>query len=175
MLNTLSKEHRKNISKALKGKNTWSKGIKLSEETKEKISQHSVKFWLGKRFSLEHKKKLSLSHLGQSHKLTEEHKRKIGLSNLKSEKKIDSNGYVHIYNPQHPFCNAKKYVREHRLIIEKQIGRYLHKWELVHHINEIRNDNRVENLRIVSKSEHEKIHSRKARNKCLAKLKNKGK
>jgi len=66
------------------------------------------------------------------------------------------NGYVLIYNPKHPNTSATGYVPEHRLIMEKHIGRYLKKNELVHHINGIRTDNRLKNLVIVDSSKHEK-------------------
>lgn len=61
--------------------------------------------------------------------------------------KHKNNGYIDIYSPQHPF-NRRGYVFEHRLIIEKIIGRYLYRWEVSHHINKIRDDNRPQNLMV---------------------------
>lgn len=61
-------------------------------------------------------------------------------------RKIDQYGYILLKKPQHPFKNSDGYVREHRLVIEKQIGRYLHRWEVGHHINKIKDDNRPQNL-----------------------------
>lgn len=49
-------------------------------------------------------------------------------------------------------------VAQHRHVMEQFIGRPLHSTELVHHINGNRQDNRIENLQLVTKSEHGKIH-----------------
>ncbi len=64
-------------------------------------------------------------------------------------------GYVFILKKEHPFCNQRGYMREHRLVMEEYIGRYLEKKEIVHHKNGIKNDNRIENLELLnSQSDH---------------------
>jgi hypothetical protein len=70
-------------------------------------------------------------------------------------------GYIYAHQPNHPLCTKDGYVREHRLIMEKYIGRYLTQIEKVHHINEIKDDNRIENLMLLANlSEHTKLHKK---------------
>ena len=63
--------------------------------------------------------------------------------------KNHASGYILSYNPNHPFCNKRGYILEHRLIIEKFMGRYLRGNEIVHHKNKAKDDNRIENLEII--------------------------
>jgi len=79
--------------------------------------------------------------------------------NWKGGRKINSQGYVLIYSPNHPNKDQQGYVREHRLVMEKYLDRYLNKNEVIHHINRIKNDNTIENLEVISKVEHDRISS----------------
>ena len=65
-----------------------------------------------------------------------------------------SSGYVLSHRPEHPNTNSRGYVREHRLVCEQVLGRYLSKEEQVHHINGVKNDNRPQNLKVMSIHDH---------------------
>ena len=80
--------------------------------------------------------------------------KKGNLRSFKNGRAKDGHGYVKIYLPKHPKNNCK-YVLEHRLVMEKKLGRKLKRHEIIHHLNGIRNDNRVENLMLVTRKTHE--------------------
>lgn len=79
--------------------------------------------------------------------------------NWKGGKFKDKSGYIMIQSPNHPNRNKDNCVQEHRLVMEKHIGRFLNPIEVIHHINKIKYDNRIENLMLFTNNiEHLKYH-----------------
>lgn len=70
-------------------------------------------------------------------------------------------GYVHIYAPTHPRAHHNGCVSEHILIAERVLGYPLPLKAVVHHVNEIRHENRNNNLVICENSAyHTHLHRR---------------
>lgn len=66
-------------------------------------------------------------------------------------------GYVLVKLPEHPYATKQGYVREHRLVVERKLGRYLHPSEVVHHRDGDPGNNDPDNLEVFSShSEHMK-------------------
>lgn len=61
-------------------------------------------------------------------------------------------------------------VVEHRYIMEQHLGRKLESYEVVHHINGNHNDNRLENLQVMTWSEHSKLHGKQPKPSSKIKL-----
>lgn len=68
-------------------------------------------------------------------------------------------GYKFIPSKHSKAINGMYY--EHIIIMEKFLNRPLLEWETVHHINEIKNDNRIDNLFLCSRKQHDKAHGMK--------------
>lgn len=72
-------------------------------------------------------------------------------------------GYLYIWKPDHPKAGKKGYVPHACLVAEKALGKYLPDKAMVHHINEIRDDDRPENLVVCEDSAYHMLLHRRQR------------
>ncbi len=66
----------------------------------------------------------------------------------KGGRTTDKDGYSLVLQPDHPAANNAGYVREHRLVMEALLGRYLTALEVVHHEDDNKLNNSPENLEL---------------------------
>ena len=104
----------------------------------------------------------------KGHKVSKETRMKISIAVRGSNHPfwkggISSNveGYILIKSENHPNKNAGGYVFEHRLVMEKKIGRYLTKDEIVHHIDGDKKNNSESNLELMDRAMHIREHKLK--------------
>ena len=124
-----TEKHKKNISEALK-----KAGIKPPSRKGISISEAT-------------RRKMSEGRKGEKN------------HNWKGGQFTCAQGYVYVKVPEHPNVNKRGYVKRARLVMEQHLGRYLKSKEIPHHKNEIKDDDRIENLRLFpSKARHTGFH-----------------
>ncbi len=152
------------------------KGTKHTQETinKMKIAHKNDKpnkssfkkgckgTWFGKKFSEEHKENMSESRKGKHYSPNTEFK----INQLKGSHNFNWNngvynheGYINILYRSHPKAKKNGYIARSRLVVEKEINRFLEQEESVHHINENKKDDCPKNLlAFASESAHQRFH-----------------
>lgn len=78
--------------------------------------------------------------------------------NWKGGQALSTEGYILTHQRGHPNANKQGYIYEHRYVMEQHLGRYLETWEVVHHKNKIKTDNRISNLELMTKGKHNSLH-----------------
>ena len=161
----VSEETKRKISKTLLGRESTRKGKsyeeiygkKKAEEIRKKIGKNSAKVNLGKKLSAKTRHRISMKRKENIAKGIISIPKGKNHPSWKNGRIKEKEGYIYIRKPEHPNSNATGYVFEHRLVMEKYLDRYLEPEEEIHHINGIKDDNRIENLRLYENhSEHAK-------------------
>ncbi len=142
------------------------KGRKHSAEAKAKIAEASR----GHTLSAESRAKISAAKKGIPH--TAEARAKMSAAHRgrtfpkgaeapqwKGGRHVDgARVFLHV-GTDHPMASATGYVLEHRLLMAHAINRHLRPAEHIHHIDQDRMNNSLDNLVIVSRSQHTRIHN----------------
>ena len=129
----------------------WEDGLSLSQVAKKVGANYSV---LQRRFK---KYNIPVRTLSDSHK----GRRKGERNNAwKGGEFKNSQGYIEVSLGGLPdedlrlTRGRKKTILKHHLVMSKQLGRSLESYEMVHHKNGIRDDNRIENLELLHYTAH---------------------
>lgn len=120
--------------------------LRMQAYARKRVEEGRMPDNTGIKHSIETRRKLSAIHEGKPS------------TRARKTRRYTSRGYVSVYAPEHPSVQGReekhKYVPEHRIVMEKVLGRLLTDNEQVHHRNGIKDDNRVENLEVVLKKMH---------------------
>ena len=93
-------------------------------------------------------------------------RRRIGAEHpaFRGGTRISEHGYVVLSSKVHG-DNVGRY--EHRVLMEQHLGRSLQSREIVHHRNGDKRDNHIENLSIVTRKAHNRLHGGGRLRRCV--------
>ncbi len=82
-----------------------------------------------------------------------------GRASSRRKPNLNPNGYLRVYVPGHPCAHKRGWALEHRYVWHEAHGP-IPPGHIIHHKNEDKTDNRIENLECMSKTEHDRSHIR---------------
>lgn len=85
--------------------------------------------------------------------------------NFKGYRRKTAKGYIALYKPEYPTAGVDGCVFEHRYVVETALGCLLPDGFDVHHINGKKDDNRIDNLVIMTHKAHTILHNKKGKKK----------
>jgi len=139
-----------------KGIEAWNKGIPCSEFLKNKMSKE--------RKGKPNPKPSNFSDTMR--KVNPPQGRKIKFDSRDKDRKLRvwRKGYIFIYKPDH--ISSRKsppdygYVSEHRMVMENHLKRILEPFEVIHHIDGDKSNNKLDNLLLCKKQKyHNEVHT----------------
>lgn len=86
----------------------------------------------------------------------------IGRTDIVSSKKGSGKGYLNHYG-----YRIKEEQLEHRLVMEKYLGRKLEPNEIIHHVDGDKTNNIISNLKLITRREHMRLHHKIRRELCV--------
>lgn len=87
---------------------------------------------------------------------------RTGLQSKPYKQRLTRDGHLKMYAAKHPYAEGRKEMHIHDMVMELHLGRRLLPTECVHHINGVKTDNRLENLKVMSHAEHSRQHAMEA-------------
>lgn len=172
---------RKTIQKYMKLYNIESRDVNKDNSLLTKLGLNDEQFKSTLRYKYEYKK-ISINKISREFDVNQsvirkylkrydiplrDHKESNQISNSgsgnhkwKGGKKTHSDGYIMLSIPDYPSADPNGYVYEHRYVMEQHLGRFLKTDEHIHHVNEIKSDNNLSNLKVLTRSEHARIHGK---------------
>lgn len=133
--------------------------VKYSKEQQKNSKYCSVKCAANDRpeRTEEHSRKISKALSGR--KLSVDHREKLKASAKRGKEHYRWKGGLHLDKNDGYLRICKTKIRVHRKVMTEFLGRKLKKNEIVHHKNGDKLDNRIDNLELLTRSEHCKLHN----------------
>lgn len=75
-------------------------------------------------------------------------------------REVNKGEYVYAVVPEHPKATKGHYVLMHRVVMENYLGRMLTENEVVHHKDHNKKNNSIDNLELMERISHVRMHSR---------------
>lgn len=116
-------------------------------------------------YDKEHSCSKDCGRIRRSKRMQGEHNHQHGLkgelnSSWRGGRHITSYGYIVVHNAEGTHRGSDPYILEHRLVMERKLGRPLEPNEHVHHKDEHKTNNEPDNLEVITLSEHNSLHLR---------------